>query len=1375
MHTKSSQGPEDLSGNAAEPSQDSESTGDSFLRQVFEAGPVPRMPIPGERLGGQEDRRFEILEKLGEGGMGQVFRARDEELQREVALKFLWPDTGLAEAARREAQVIARLDHENIVRIFDVGEWRDSPEALPVPFLVTECLEGEQLASWLRRERPGPRRALEILDAIAAGLAHAHERHIIHRDLKPANVFLTRQGVVKLLDFGLAHLTAASARHASTPLTAGTPDYMAPEQWRGAPQDARTDVWSAGVVLYEMLTGSPPYTSSTLEELRARVLSDEPVPPVRARCPELPQDVERFLSTALAKDPARRFSSARELREELRELIAHLVLEQEAPRPAATQRRQVTLVCCGLTGQVDPDTPLDAEDLGELEAAFHTCSSELLQQHGGAVTLYMHDEVIACFGHLQAREDDAARAVRAGLHLARSFQEALGRRMPNPPRSQLAVKVGIQTDLVALEVRAADARGGALTLPGEAPKVAAWLAHQAGPGEVLLGDATSQLVRGAFELEALGPRTFEGLSGRVGLDVHRALRERSAEVRFARTLASGGLTPLVGRERGLQRLLGLWERARRGRGAFILLRGEAGIGKSRLIRELVERATREPAVLLQSQCWSQLSTQALDPVIQVLQRLLQLTAEATPPQHLQELEERLGALGLSREDVHMLGLLLSLPVPEDSPLRRITPERRKEKTFAALTALFLRVAQARPVLVTLEDLHWADSTQLEFLGFLLDRIASARMLVVISTRPELQVDWPRRDGFHELVLERLSAESTATLVKGVARGRALPEETLQQLVSRTDGVPLFIEELTRMVLARMPSGMTGGEGRPRALPATLRELLLARLDMLSSRQKALIQLCAVLGRDFSHALLAAVTDLDEESLKRALAELKEVGLLQERTGTGEPSYLFRHALIQEAAYESLSRSPRRQYHQRIAQVLTERFPETVWSTPEVLAHHYTEAGESEPAILAWAHAGQLAGQRSANVEAVSAFTRALKLLRGLPDAAQRTREELQLMCALGTALSQLQGFRSPEVERTFTRARELIFQENEAEPALALPYWVVFAYHVERAEHRQLQELAGQLMEWGERQRNREVLAQGCRMMAGGVFMRGRVRSAVKYLERAEALEHLEETAYPRVLALTAATLIYSVAGRFEQSRHHGLESIALAERLGNPLALTSALTCMALACQLRGEDMDALGWADKAIALSGERSNWLWRTWSMLIRTWVLPERIEPGESLALMRRHIEHRRERGTSAGVTYNFGLLARLHLKLGQVEEGLESVREALAWGKATGERVYEAELHRLHGELLRAAGREREARRRFISALSLARRQGAAPFELRAAVSLGRLLRDEGRPDLACRLLKRTRYRFGASLDGPDLREVGALLEELTGSEWRDHP
>jgi class 3 adenylate cyclase/tetratricopeptide (TPR) repeat protein len=1335
------------------------------------------MPLPEEWLGGQNGRRFQIRQSLGQGGMSRVFLAYDSELQREVALKFLLPRPGLTQAARREARALAHLTHENVIQIFDVGRWRGIPGVRHIPFLVTEYLEGESLASRLRRGRLELRDALKLLDEIAAGLAHAHEQGLIHRDLKPGNIFLTLQGTVKLLDFGLANLITPNAPYHCELPTAGTPAYMAPEQWLGERQGPRTDVWSVGVVLYEMLTRQLLYPRTSLEELRARVTSPEPVPSVRAHRPELPQEVDSFLSAALVKDPARRFPTAHELRQELRELRVHLGFEPRAPGPTVSQRRQMTLMCCQLTGLEDLGKQLDEEELEELEGAFLQGCSEAIQQQGGTLFHYTRGEVHACFGHPQTREDDAQRTVRAGLHLTRDFRELLSRRVPDLLRAGLAVKVGIQTDLVTLDIHASAPEGRALTVLGRAPKVTAWLARQAEPGEVLLGEASWRIVRGAFEWESLGSRCFKDLSGHMSLEVHRVLRERSAVVRFDRAHAAGDLTPLVGRNREQQRLREYWEQARQGQGAFVLLQGDAGIGKSRLIRELTESVSQESAILLQLQCWSQLFTSALHPIVQVLHRLIPFPPNSTPQQHLAQLEQQLGALGLSPEEVQLLGLLLSLPIPEDSPVRLFTPERRKEKIFALLGTLLLRVAQLQPVLFTIEDLHWADSTLVELLGLLLERLEQARVLVVLSARPDLQVAWPQRPWLHRLLLDRLSAEFATSLVKEVARGQPLPEETLHQLVSKTDGIPLFIEEMTRMVLERPPSHATWEGGLPRSIPVTLRELLLARLDMLAPRQKALIQRCAVVGRDFTHTLIAAVAELEDASLQRGLAGLIEMGLLQERAGANEPSYQFRHALIQEAAYQSLSRGPRRQYHRHIARVMTEQFPEIMRSSPEVLASHYTEAGENESAIPYWAQAGLLARMRSAPVEAVSHLSRALKLLRGLPDASQRFQEELQLTSTLGSPLIQLQGFRSPEVERTFARARELLRQVVEAHPNLEPSYWEVCAYHLARAEPRPLQELARQLVHRGKRLRDGETRALGYRLMATVLIIRGRVRSATKYIECAEACARsdldqpwtpeLRQGIAPRLVALVYTPLIYSVLGRPEQARRYSDKVIELTSQVAHPHTTAYALTCVAMACQFRGDVPGASRWASKVIEICSERTYWAWQAWSMLIQAWALAEEGQPQEGLARMRQLLERWRALGMSAGMAYSLSLLAGLHLKLGQLREGLATVHEALDWEEATGERICEAELHRLHGELLRADGRWREARSRFLHALRRAREQGAGLFELRTVVSLGRLLREQGRPRRAQLLLERTCARFAPSLDWRDLQDARALLAELT--------
>ncbi|WP_052518414.1 protein kinase domain-containing protein [Archangium violaceum] len=1326
---------------------------DSFLETLLRSEPLPVLPFPGQRLGGPDGRRFEVLEWMGGGGMGQVFRARDETLRREVALKFLLPRPGFEAEALAEARAVARLDHENIVRIFDVGTLRSRPEGPDVPFLVMECLEGEPLAARLKRGRLEVGRALEVLEGICAGLEHAHERGIVHRDLKPGNVFLTRKDVVKLLDFGLSHMAVRASDVPHLP-TVGTPAYMAPEQWRREPPDARTDIWSAGVVLYELLTGELPVSGATWEELRERVTSREPVPSVRARNPEVPREVESLLATALAKEPARRFHSARELRRELHELRARLTRSGAgAAGPVTRQRRQLVLLCCQLTGMSGLVGRVDAEELGELEAAFHQGCEELLRPYEGGVTLAMGAEVFACFGGHQVREDDAEHAVRAGLCLARDVPEWLQRRLPHLPLPVLGVKVGLHTDRMVLDTRA---------MRGEAPRVVSWLAAQAGPGEVLASETTWKQVRGAFETERLGTREFTGLAGPATLRIHRVRREREVGRRFERRLVAGGLSPLVGRESELRWLRALWDAARGGRGAVVLLRGEAGIGKSRLLQELRERVPSEAATQACFQCWSQPGASALPPTAEVLQRLLRFSPEGTPARHLAELEARLGELGLSGEHLPLLGQLLALPIPEDSPVFRLTAERRREKADEALGDLLLAMSRRHPVFLAVEDLHWADSSWLGLLATLLERLEGARLLIVLTARPEFQPAWPARAGFHVLALERLPAGLATALVKEVAGARAPPEETVRELVRKADGIPLFIEELTRRVVE---------DGEVASIPATLHELLLARLDLLPSRQKALAQLGAVVGRDFSLELLAALTGHGAEGLRRELGELVAAGLLQEaREGTDASGFQFRHALFQEAAYESLPRDERRRHHQRVARVLEERFPAMETMRPEVLAYHLTEAGEHARALPCWIRAGWFALQRMAIPEFVKQLSQALELLPRLPRDSQLQGGELQLLSIQGFSQAMLEGFDSPEAARIHDRLREMLRRMEALPPGLEETLWSIFTYYQLRADFPSGHDVAEQVVRLGERQRSPELLATGHGMLSVELTYRGRIRRALEHSELAVAWSRSRTEPHWAVLVsqgLAHASIIHAMSGGLVRAREYCREGLELVRQLGEPLYRALTLTYMDVACLIRRDVQEAVRLSDEVIAISSERSHWVWPTWARAIRGWVMAEQGRPREGLVLTQQQAVHWRERGLRGGLTCCFVLIAEMHLRLGQLREGLVVVDETLREVGETGEHGFKAELHRVRGELLHAAGQEREAQGEFLRARAMAHEQGALLFELRATVGLGRLLRDTGRPEAARKRLTRVLAHFEEDVDSADLREARALLEQLS--------
>jgi serine/threonine protein kinase/tetratricopeptide (TPR) repeat protein len=1291
--------------------------GDSLLEEVVSAAPWLASPVPGEKLGGLDGRRFEIQLALGRGSMGEVFRAWDAELQREVALKFLNPKvvslgSRATELLQQEARAIARLNHENIVRLFDVAEWRVEHGEQRVLFLVMEYLEGESLSALLHRGRPELKQAMAFMEGVAAGLAHAHRRHLIHRDLKPANVFFTREGTVKLLDFGLAHLVA-SALPLPDMSTAGTPLYMAPEQWVGGPLDERTDVWAAGLLFYELLTGKRPFSTLCAEELRARVISPEPVPSVRALRPELSREVEQLVATALAKDPTRRIPSGQELLEELRELSEHLGLRREQGQVSIAQRRQVTLVCCvplGLPAALDP------EDLDELEAAFHESCEELLAHHGGSVTPSMGSQVLACFGYPQVQEEDSRQAVHAGMRLARDFPQVLQRKLPRPFARGLSVGIGIHTDRVALH-----GSSGGPVLSGEAPEVVAWLARQAGPGTVLLSEATRALVRGAFEVESLGTRvSTEGAANRP-VRVFRALSERKAGSRFERTRAAFGLTPLVGRERELREVLGLWARARQGQGSAVLLRGEAGLGKSRLIHEVRERLASEADCRLHAQCGAPFSSSALYPVIDLLQRLLEDSRPAgASPVSPRGLEPRLLALGLSVEHLQALVSLLSLPAVETLPSTQLTPERQKSLVFEALAILLRSLARERPVLVVVEDLHWADPSTLELLVWLHESVKQSRVLLLLSGRAEPHEAAPRWPGLHVLSLERLSEKQTQVLVREMVRGRSLASQVVRQLVKRTEGVPLFAEELTRMLLERQAAGDVST-----SIPMSLHELLLARLDALPPRQKMLAQLCSVMGRSFSSALVAALTRQSEAARSRDLEGLVSAGILErEGTGTGPAEYRFRHALIQEAACQSLLRGTRREYHQRIAEVLEESFPEVAEAQPELLAHHYTEAGQPTRALLWWACAGVHASQRSANQESIEHLTRALELLCALPDAGQRKSEELRLLLTLGLPLVQARGYHSAEAERTFTRARALFDAVGEELPRLELSYWGAFSFYQARGELAPARELAERLVDQGQHQGNRELLSLGHGMMSMVAFTRGQGHAAREHAELALECSHftleehrrlaLRHWVDPRVTALAYGSLILSWGGEWEQARSWGQEALALAGRIGHLHTSAFALHSVALGSQYWGDVVGTLELAERCMALSSEHHFRLWRGGAALLRGWALAGLGWAPQGLALLRQGLEQQRASGIQAHQSHHCGMQAEIYLWQRQPQHALEVVDRALA--HLGEERFYASALHRLRGEGLRALGREQEAEASFRCALAIAREQGAHTLE-----------------------------------------------------------
>ena len=696
--------------------------------------------------------------------------------------------------------------------------------------------------------------------------------------------------------------------------------------------------------------------------------------------------------------------------------------------PREAERRQLTVLFCDLVGSTALAGQLDPEDMGRVIRAYQGCCTGVIERWGGHVAKFMGDGVLAYFGWPQAHEDDAERAVKAGVELADGIAK-----LNTPAGQTLAARIGIATGLVMVGELIGTGAAQEQTVVGETPNLAARLQALAAPGTVVIGQATRRLVGGLFELADLGPRRLKGFA--APLAVWRVEGEGRAEGRFE-ALHGEYLTPLVGREHELGILLERWGWARDGDGQVVLLAGEPGIGKSRLTRSLIERLGEEPHTALSHYCSPHHTNSALYPVIGLLERAARLERDAPSEEQLARLEALL-AQSSDRPDeaLPLLAGLLGVPTGERYPALSLTPEVQKRRTLEALVDQLAGLAARQPVLVLYEDVHWIDPSTLELLGLAIERLRDLPVLALITFRPEFQPPWIGQAHMTTLTMSRLGRRQGADLVARVSGDKPLPAEVVEQIVARTDGVPLFVEELTKTVLE---SGLLADAGDryelsgslpPLAIPTTLHDSLMARLDRLGP-VKEIAQIGAVIGREFSHELLAAVSTLSEDKLSEALDRLIASELLFRRGTPPEATYSFKHALVQEAAYQSLLRSTRQRLHSEVADAL-ERGSLAV--APEVLARHLTEAARTDKAVAYWHLAGRRAIELSASREAAGHYDRALALLRSLPPTPERNRTQLDLHLALGAAWIPSKGYASDEVRRAYTNALQMCDQVCEQE------------------------------------------------------------------------------------------------------------------------------------------------------------------------------------------------------------------------------------------------------------------------------------------------------------------------------------------------------
>jgi class 3 adenylate cyclase len=878
-------------------------------------------------------------------------------------------------------------------------------------------------------------------------------------------------------------------------------------------------------------------------------------------------------------------------------------LESDNTAKEAAERRQVTVMFSDLVGSTSLSARMDPEDLRDIISAYQTCVADTVRRFGGFVAKYMGDGVLVYFGYPQAHEDDAERAVRAGLEAI----AAVGALQFSVP---LQTRVGIATGLVVVGDLIGSGEAQERGIVGETPNVAARLQGVAEPNSVVIAEGTRKLLGTLFELKDLGPQALKGVQGTVR--AWAALRPSIVEGRFE-ALHTGGLTELVGRQEELDLLFRRWSRAKTGEGQVVLLSGEAGIGKSRLTAAFLESLAKEAYTRLRYFCSPQHTDSAFHPIIGQLERAAGLTHDDTPKAKLDKLDALLAQTSTSTQDAALFADMLSLPNDGRYPALELLPQQRRQRTLEALVSQLQALTRRNPVLMIFEDAHWADPTSLEAFGRTADRIASLPVLLIVTFRPEFEAPWVGQSHVTALALNRLGHRDVGSLIDRVVGNKPLPAKIRKDIIERTDGIPLFVEEMTKAVLeaegeleamqiaAAVPSPA-------HAVPASLHASLMARLDRLGPA-KEIAQVGAAMGREFSHSLLAAVTEKNEVELRSALEQVVKAGLLLRRGVAPQTSYLFKHALVQDAAYGTLLRAPRQALHARIAVALEGQFAEVMEGQPEVLAHHCTEAGLIEKGATLWGKAGQRSLARSALKEAIAQLSRALTLIGALPTTSNLRREQIKLQLPLANALMHVKGYAALETKAALNQAR-LYIERAEAlgeppEDPLAL-FAVLYGFWVANATSfngNAVRELAMQFLSLAERQGSTVARMIGHRLMGRSLIDTGHIVEGCKHRDQALALYDPEHRPLAmrfgqdtEVAVLSFRPLGLWLLGYPDRAIADTTRAMELAREMGQAGTLMFTLGHTPLPLVLSGDYATASDQANEVVALAEEKGALLWK-----------------------------------------------------------------------------------------------------------------------------------------------------------------------------------
>ncbi|HZP71185.1 MAG TPA: adenylate/guanylate cyclase domain-containing protein [Pseudolabrys sp.] len=1048
------------------------------------------------------------------------------------------------------------------------------------------------------------------------------------------------------------------------------------------------------------------------------------------------------------------------------------IASSELSPMVAAERRHLTVMICDLVGSTALSARLDPEDMGAVIDAFQATCARITLAYDGFLADFRGDGILAYFGYPRAHEDDAERTVRAGLDIAAAVA-GLKTRSEEP----LSVRIGIATGLVVVGDLGGEGKLREHTVIGDTPSLAARLQALAEPGTVVIAASTRRLLGDVFRLRDLGLHKVKGIADPIAAWSVSGLS--SSESRFQSGHAAG-LTELINREAELDFLLKRQRLAWKGEGQVVLITGEPGIGKSRLVAALQERVADQPHVTLPYQCSAYHTNSALYPFISRIERAAGFKADDTPDQRLDKLEEFL-AIPPHRvpETAPLFASLLSIPYGDRYPRLTLNPTQQRRRTLAAMLDRFEALARQKPILLLIEDAQWADATSLELLDLTIERVRQLPVLALFTLRPDFEPPWVGLSNVGTLRLGRLDRSNVESIVTQVAGGRALPPEVMSQIVDKTDGNPLFVEELTKAVLEGDILVEDSGSYRlkgplpPLAIPATLQDSLMARLDRLAP-VKEIGQIGAAIGREFSFSLMREVTGRDEPSLKSALAKLEQAELLFRQGEPPDAIYTFKHALVRDAAYESLLKSRRHHLHGQIARTMEEKFPDIVANQPEIVARHFTEAGLVDPAVSYWLKAGNLALSRSANA-AVDHLQQGLKLIPDIENPMSRNKSELLLQTSLGNALRATRGWSTDSVKHAYTRALQLCKESGLDEHTFPAVFGL-WTWNFLREPLGQAQSLAEQLLGTAENVGDSVYKVLAHQALGFTLFAQGKLaaahaelESSIKLCEDNKASAYFELSAQdPRVHARAYDGMVLCLLGFPDQALRLCAEARLYADASQHPFSEAIARNISLRVHQLRGEAAIVAGQANAAIALCEEHEFVHYIAMGYILRGWAKAQLGEFEKGVTEIHEGLEKERATGALLFDSYSLGLLADACIRNERYQEAFDFLNEAQSsLTEEKSGRFYAPEIYRLLGETYLRSNRDLDqAKHYFSKGLKIAHEQKNRHFELRLCLSICDL-HDLGKKADKCRSQLGKAYgSFTEGFDTADLVAAKARLETL---------